>query len=51
MEKQLYEALLNERLTKEFIDEFIELCKRHKIHPDSAVDKIAQKMIYVTQKM
>lgn len=40
MEKQLYEALLNERLTKEFIDDFIELCKKHKIHPDSAVHKI-----------
>lgn len=40
MEKQLYEALLNERLTKEFIDEFIELCKKHKKHPDSVVNKI-----------
>lgn len=51
MEKQLYEALLNEKLSKEFIDEFIELCKKHKTHPDSAIDKIycAKNNIYDTE--
>ena len=40
MEQKLYETLLNEHLSKEFIDEFEKLCKKHKTNIDSVIDKI-----------
>lgn len=40
MEQKLYEALLNDHLSKEFIDEFVKLCKKHNINPNFVIDKI-----------
>lgn len=40
MEQKLYEAALTGYLSKEFVDEFVKLCKKHNTNANFIINKI-----------